>query len=108
MLQSVRDVAALGTDQVKLHMMYVIDGTTLGEMYKSGEYTPIDRDTYISVACDALELLPTDTVVARITGDGAEDSLLAPLWSRKKTAVINDIDKEMFRRNSYQGRLFMR
>ena len=108
MLQSVRDVAALGTDQVKLHMMYVIDGTTLGEMYKRGEYTPIDRDTYISVACDALELLPTDTVVARITGDGAEDSLLAPLWSRKKTAVINDIDKEMFRRNSYQGRLFMR
>ena len=106
MLKSVRDVAALGTDQVKLHMMYVIDGTLLGEMYKRGEYTPIDRDEYISVACDALELLPPDTVVARITGDGAEDSLLAPLWSRKKTAVINDIDKEMFRRNSYQGRLF--
>jgi len=106
MLQSVRDVAALGTDQVKLHMMYVIDGTVLGEMYKRGEYTPIEREEYISTVCDSLEILPTDTVVARITGDGAEDTLLAPLWSRRKTAVINDIDKEMFRRNSYQGRLF--
>ena len=106
MLQSVRDVAELGTDQVKLHMMYVIDGTVLGEMYKRGEYTPIEREEYISTVCDSLEILPTDTVVARITGDGAEDTLLAPLWSRRKTAVINDIDKEMFRRDSYQGRLF--
>lgn len=108
MLCSVRDVAALGTDQVKLHMMYVIDGTPLGEMYKRGEYSPIERETYISTVCDALELLPTDTVVGRLTGDGAEDTLLAPLWSRKKTTVINDIDKELYRRNTYQGRLFGR
>ena len=58
---------------------------------------------YIRLVADALELLPPDTVIGRLTGDGPADALLAPLWSRKKTTVINDIDKLLFERNSYQG-----
>jgi radical SAM superfamily enzyme len=45
-----------------------------------------------------------ETVIERLTGDGAEDSLIAPLWSKKKLVVQNEIDKELLRRNSYQGR----
>ena len=52
----------------------------------------------------ALEYLPEDTVIGRLTGDGAGDSLLAPEWSRRKTAVLNNIDKEMYRRGAYQGK----
>ena len=55
------------------------------------------------VVADAIELLPTDTVVARVTGDGMADELLAPDWSRKKVSVINDIDKLLYERGSYQG-----
>ena len=54
----------------------------------------------------ALELLPPETVVARVTGDGMADTLLAPDWSRKKVSVINDIDKLMYEKNTWQGRLF--
>lgn len=106
MLESVRRVAELMPEQVKLHLLYVIKGTRLGEMFLNGEYTPMNREEYIEVVCDALECLPEDTVIGRLTGDGAAESLLAPEWSRKKTTVINDIDKELFRRNSYQGKRF--
>ena len=104
MLETVRKVAELHPEQVKIHLLYVIKGTRLAEMYERGEYTPMGEEEYISVVCDALEYLPEDTVIGRLTGDGAGDSLLAPEWSRRKTAVLNNIDKEMYRRGAYQGK----
>jgi len=104
MLQSVRDVAALRPDQVKLHLLHVLRGTRLADMYERGEYIPLERAHYIRLVADALELLPSETVIGRLTGDGAQDALLAPEWSKKKTTVINDIDKLLFERDSWQGK----
>ena len=56
-----------------------------------------------NAVCDQLELLPPDIVIERLTGDGIGSDLLAPEWSRKKVTVINDIDKELYRRKSFQG-----
>lgn len=106
MMQTVRDVAALHPDQVKLHLLHVLRGTALAKLYESGKYQPLERDRYIRLVADALELLPTDTVIGRLTGDGKADDLLAPLWSRKKTTVINDIDKLLYARNSWQGKRY--
>ena len=108
MMQTVRDVAELHPDQVKIHLLHVLKYTRLAEMYESGEYTPLEREHYINLVADAIELLPPDTVIARLTGDGMADDLLAPLWSRKKTTVINDIDKLLFARDSWQGKFFDR
>lgn len=96
-------VANLHPDLVKIHLLHVLSGTVLGDMYLRGEYVPMERDEYIRVVCDQLELLPSDIVVERVTGDGIARELLAPDWSRKKVTVINDIDKELYRRSSYQG-----
>ncbi len=106
MLQTVRRVAALHPHQVKIHLLHVLDGTALGDMYKRGEYVPLEKDEYVSLVVSALSLLPTDTVIGRVTGDGMAKDLLAPMWSVRKVSVINDIDKLMFGRNTWQGRLF--
>ena len=103
MLRTVRDVAALKPDQVKIHLLHVLRGTVMGDIYERGEYTPLAKEEYVSLVADAIELLPTDTVVARLTGDGMADDLLAPDWSRKKVSVINDIDKLLYERGTYQG-----
>ena len=67
----------------------------------------MEIDDYVDVVCEALTYLPPDTVVGRLTGDGMQSELLAPDWSRKKTLVINNIDKLMFERKLYQGRNFL-
>ena len=103
MLETVRKVSQLRPEQIKIHLLYVVKGTRLEQMYNNGEYVPMSEEEYVSTVCDALEILPTDTVVGRLTGDGAEDSLVAPMWSKRKTAVLNNIDKEMYRRGTYQG-----
>ena len=104
MLETVRRVARLAPHQVKIHLLHVIQNTVLADMYKSGEYIPMTMDDYVDTVVAALELLPSDTVMGRLTGDGMQSQLLAPEWSRKKTVVINNIDKKMFEQNTWQGR----
>jgi radical SAM superfamily enzyme len=72
-------------------------------MYERGEYTPLSRERYISLVVQALTLLPAETVVGRLTGDGMGEQLLAPDWSRKKVTVLNDIDKALYQNDLWQG-----
>lgn len=67
---------------------------------------PFTLEEYVSLVCDQLELLPPNVVIQRITGDGKKEDLIAPLWSLKKFVIMNDIDKELKRRNSYQGKFY--
>ena len=62
------------------------------------------KEDYVDTVAQALTLLPPDTVIGRLTGDGMQSELLAPDWSRRKTAVINDIDKLMYEADIWQGK----
>lgn len=106
MIKTACDVAKLHPDMVKLHLAHVLTGTRLAEMYENGEYVPMTREDYVAVVCNQLELLPHDTIIGRVTGDGMTEDLLSPLWSRRKTEVANEIDKELYRHGSWQGRLW--
>ena len=106
MLETVKRVADLKPDQVKIHLLHVLRGTALGDLYEKGKYTPMEREAYISVVVKALELLPPETVVARVTGDGAAADLLAPLWSRRKREVLNGMDMALSALDTWQGRLY--
>ncbi len=106
MLETAKVVGALRPDMVKIHLLHVIKGTVLAKWYESGEYTPLEREHYIELVANALQYFHKDTVIARLTGDGMADELLAPDWSRKKVAVINDIDKFLFENDMWQGKLF--
>ena len=103
MIQTVKDVASLHPEQVKIHLLHVIRGTRLAEIYERGEYTPMSMEDYVDTVVEALTILPEDTVIGRLTGDGMQSELLAPEWSRKKTVVINNIDKKMHALNLVQG-----
>lgn len=104
MLETVRRVSELPVHSIKLHLLHIIRGTRLAEMYERGEFPVMELDEYVSLICDQLEIIPPDVIIQRLTGDGARDSLIAPLWSLKKFCVLNEIDKEMRRRDSCQGK----
>ena len=106
MLESVKAVARLHPDEVKLHLLHVLRGTRMAELFLEGEYMPLEKDHYTDLIVRALELLPPDVVIGRLTGDGKAEDLLAPLWSRDKRSVLNEIDQKMYGRNTYQGRLY--
>ena len=103
MLETAQAVGALRPHSVKLHLLHVLKGTPMAADYLAGRFDVLSLAEYVSIVCDQLELLPPEIVIQRITGDGARDSLIAPQWSLKKFVVMNEIDKELKRRNSRQG-----
>lgn len=106
MRETARQTAILHPDAVKLQMLHIINGTPIAKMYEADEFSLLTREEYTEIIADQLELLPLETVIERITGDGDKRKLIAPLWSADKIAVLGGIDKCLAVRDSYQGRLY--
>lgn len=106
MMNSARWVAEHHPDALKIHMLHMIQNTKMAEDYLRGEFELMDQEDYCALVCDQLEILPEDMVIERITGDGIQKDLIAPLWTVKKTAVANRIDQMLYERNSWQGKFF--
>ena len=102
MLASVRYVGRV-TDGIKLQLLHVIEGTDLAEDYRKGLFDALSLEGYADILCRAIELLPPDVVVHRLTGDGDKRSLIAPMWSADKKRVLNYINRIMDERNVIQG-----
>lgn len=103
MIDTVKYLNSLGIDGIKIHMLYVSHDTPLAHMYEKNPFPLLTKDEYIDIVCEELEYLDPKIVVMRITGDPLKEELVAPSWLLKKFCVLNDIDKEMKKRDIYQG-----
>ena len=107
MLQTIKTLADLKVDGVKFHCLCIFPNTKLYEMYEQGQIKLLEEDEYVDIACDCLELLPERTTIHRLGGNGLQAIKLAPKWLNKKFEILNKIDKELEKRNSYQGCKFI-
>ena len=103
MIKTVKDISVLDINAVKIHMLYILKNTRLFTLYQNEKFRIMEREEYIKTVADQIELLPEEVVVERVTGDGKVEDLAAPLWSLNKISILNDIDKELAGRNSWQG-----
>ena len=105
MLENVRRVICDSDIQsIKLHLLHLLRGTKMQKDYDEGRLKLMEKDEYVNVICNQLEIIPDSIIIQRITGDAPWDSLIGPMWSRNKWEVLNAIDEELERRNSYQGK----
>ena len=103
MVDTIKYLNKLGIDGIKIHMLYVSKGTILAKMYKDKPFHLLSKEEYIDIVCEQLEYLDPKIVIMRITGDPLKEEVIAPSWLLKKFSVLNDIDKEMKKRDIYQG-----
>jgi hypothetical protein len=106
MLETVRYVNTLDIQGIKIHLLHIMKKTLLGKMYLKHPFKLLTLEEYKDIVCDQLEILRDDIIIHRLTGDAPKDLLIAPKWSLKKFVVMNEIDKEMRRRNTYQGQKY--
>ena len=97
-------VAAMPIESIKIHNLHVIRHTPLEEQYLAGEVRMLERDEYVSLVCDFLERIPEDVIVQRLTGDAPDNYLVAPMWCLEKAALLQEIQQELVRRDSWQGK----
>ena len=103
MLNTIKYLNKLNIDGIKIHMLHILKNTDLEDYYKEKPFHILTKEEYIDIVCTQLEYLNPNIVIHRITGDPKKEDLIEPTWLLKKFVVLNDIDKEMVKRNIYQG-----
>ncbi len=103
MIETAKYLNKLKIDGIKIHMLHIIKNTELAKMYEEKPFHILSKEEYIDIVINQLEYLDENIVINRITGDPVKEDLIEPVWLLKKFVVLNDIDKEMKKRNTYQG-----
>jgi radical SAM protein (TIGR01212 family) len=104
MLETARALAKLPLWGIKFHCLHVVKNTRLEKMYNSGKAKLLSETEYIDILIDFLELMPKDRVILRLVSDADKDLLVAPEWINEKQRLIAEIEKEMIKRKTYQGK----
>lgn len=103
MLNTVKYINNLDIQGIKIHMLSILKNTALEKLYEKEKFHILTKEEYIDIVVEQLEYLRPEIVINRITGDPKKEDLIEPTWLLKKFCVLNDIDKEMKRRDTYQG-----
>jgi len=106
MMATAKEVATLDVQAIKIHLLHLLKGTPMVKQYEKGQLTFLDKEAYINLVADQLEVLPPEMVIQRITGDGPIDQMIGPMWSVNKWDVLNGIDHVLNERDSWQGKFF--
>ncbi len=103
MLENIKFINTLDVIGVKIHSLMIIKDTLLEKVYLKEKFNLLTLEEHVNITCDQIELLRKDIIIHRLSADCSKDDLVAPLWLLKKLVVMNEIDKEMRKRDSYQG-----
>ena len=108
MIETVKYLSDLDIQGIKIHALSILKNTELAKLYEKEKFKVLSRDEYIDIVCTQLEYLREDIVVNRITGDPMATELIEPSWLTNKTTILNDIDKLMKQRDTYQGNKYIK
>lgn len=103
MMETASEIGKLGFDAIKLHNLYAVRGTPLGEEVLKGKIKMMEYEPYIETLVDFLERIPPEVIVERISGDAPPDFLIAPQWCLRKSELRLAIENEFRRRGTMQG-----
>ncbi len=105
-IENAKILSALKVDEIKLHSLYIIDGTAIGEQYKNGEIDIISKNEYINRVITFLEYLDPSIVIQRIMGRAPEENALFVNWSTSWWKIRDEIVSKMEAENRFQGSKF--
>ena len=107
MLDTIRYLNTLDIQGIKIHMLSIVNKTKLLNMYKNKKFKILTKEEYIDIVCDQIEMLNENIVIHRLTGDPIKEELIEPKWLLNKIDILNGIDKELAKRDTYQGKKSM-
>lgn len=103
-IETAKILSALKIDQVKLHSLYIMENTVMGELYKAGAISPLSKDDYVERVISFLENLDGNIVVQRLIGRAPKENSLFVNWGMSWWKIKEEIEEEMGKRESFQGK----
>ncbi len=106
MMESAQLVIDLNPHGIKIHNLYLEEGMALTEEWRRGEFQMMEKRDYIYLVCDILEKLPPEMIVERLCGEPDPRRAIAPDWALQKAALLQELERELERRDSWQGKFY--
>ena len=103
MLETIRFINSLPIDGIKIHSLLILKNTKMALEYEKEHWPILSMEEYVDITALQICHLRPDIIIHRLAADSAADSLIAPLWTRRKLVVMNEIDKKMRASKLYQG-----
>lgn len=104
MLETAKAMAKLKIDGIKIHPLHIIKGTALEELFRCGEYVPLELDVYLDLFVDYLACLWPETIIQRVGAYCPPDLLVTPQWVAEKNKAEQELEKRLLEKESFQGR----
>jgi len=102
-IENAKIVSSLGIEEIKLHALYIVNGTTLGKLYKKGEISLISKEEYMERVILFLEYLDPNIIIQRVIGRAPEKNSLFTNWNESWWKIRDEIVSIMEIRHSKQG-----
>ena len=106
MMESAQLIIDLNPHGIKIHNLYLEEGMAMTEEWRRGEFQMMEKKDYIKLVCDILEKLPPEMIVERLCGEPDPRRAVAPDWALHKAPLLQEIEQELERRNSWQGKCY--
>lgn len=103
MIDTAKYLNSLRIDGIKIHMLHVLKDTAMNNLLQKEKFHILTREEYVDIVCSQIEVLNPKIVIERVTSDPNPNDLVEPAWLIKKFCVLNEIDKELSKRDTYQG-----
>lgn len=103
MLATIDYVNSLGVQGIKIHLLHIMTNTAMGHEYQTTPFKILSLEEYVDIVVAQIERLDPTIIIHRLTGDAPPSLLIEPQWSLKKFVVMNEIDKALRIKGSYQG-----
>ena len=103
MIETVKYINKLDIQGVKIHSLLVLKNTKLARLYSEENFKILSLEEYVDITVSQIEILRPDIIIHRVGADSSVEDLIVPEWTRKKLVVMNEIDKLLRKKDSYQG-----
>lgn len=106
MLNTIEFINKLDIQGIKIHSLCILKNTKMGDDYLKKPWPLLSLEEYVKITVEQIRHLREDIIIHRLSADADLNDLIAPLWTRKKLVVMNEIDKLMRKNNYYQSDQF--
>lgn len=108
MIETAKKCNELPIQSVKLHNLHVLKQTHLETLFHTGDFQPIDRETYARRVGIFLSHLSPRIYVHRLAAFASRfDELVAPDWTKDKMGTHQFIIQDLRRQRVYQGQNYV-
>ncbi len=105
-VENAKLLSALGVEQAKLHALYILRNTPIGEMFQRGELPLIGLEEYVDRVVTFLEYLDPAITLQRLIGRAPEENTLWANWNTSWWKIKEEIENTLRLRDTRQGKRF--